>query len=84
MNEIAVFRLHKLSFLIRSRFKNKVKVFVLERNVNKECVFDLFCFVLFCFSDFKGHCMRCRLIKKVLKLNKQAEKINERINEFHS
>ena len=84
MNEIAVFRLHKLSFLIRSRFKNKVKVFVLERNVNKECVFDLFCFVLFFFSDFKGHCMRCRLIKKVLKLNKQAEKINERINEFHS
>ena len=52
MNEIAVFRLHKLSFLIRSRFKNKVKVFVLERNVNKECVFDLFCFVLFCFGFF--------------------------------
>ena len=52
MNEIAVFRLHKLSFLIRSRFKNKVKVFVLERNVNKECVFDLFCFVLFCFLFF--------------------------------
>ena len=49
MNEIAVFRLHKLSFLIRSRFKNKVKVFVLERNINKECVFDLFCFVLFLF-----------------------------------